>query len=67
MCIKVESLECEASLNSLVLEVEENYKVSNQCILSLASKDTPDLYLTLDISWRFLPLDDLWRNSSRYF
>lgn len=62
MCIKVKSPECEVSLNGVVLKVEEAYTIPNECMPSLVSKDTPDLCLTLNVSWRFLPLDDSWRD-----
>lgn len=62
MCIIVKSPECEVSLNGGVLKVGEAYAIPNECMLSLASKGTPDLHLTLNVSWRFLPLDDSWRN-----
>lgn len=61
MCLAEQSPECEISLDDTVLKAGQTYRLLHNCMLSLASKDTPDLYLILSVSWSFLPLDDSWR------
>lgn len=58
MCLTVKSPEWEFSLNDKALDIGKTYQLPNQCIIGMASKNAPDLHLILDVSWRFLLLDD---------
>lgn len=62
MCLIKQSPECEFSINDTVLTVGNTYILPYNCMLGLAYKDTPDLVLALRVSWRFLPLNDSWRD-----
>lgn len=54
----MKSPEWEFSLNDKALDIGKTYQLPNQCIIGMASKNAPDLHLILDVSWRFLLLDD---------
>lgn len=62
MCLTGLSPECEFSINNTILKAGKTYRLPRDFMLGLASKDTPDLFLALRVSWRFLPLDDSWRD-----
>lgn len=41
MCLAEQSPECEISLDDTVLKAGQTYRLLHNCMLSLASKDTP--------------------------